>query len=128
MKLNVLEMCRKAFEEASSSIKVKMVDTEMELAFDAREDSVTTHPTKLVAKVEGIEKTDTEAIPPMDSSSLREVRVYVEGNMTCNVMIMVSPEDHGDFFVRHQDGPLVARRLRVDVEGVEGTVHLVGRS
>ena len=90
MKLNVLQMCRLAFDTTSKAIKVKLTDTEINLALNNKEDSIESHPAKLVVKVSGLEKTDTLAIPPMDCSSLREVKVYVEGTGTATTLVIVT--------------------------------------
>jgi len=121
------------FDEESNSTRVKLVDTQINMELDANDgDSVTSHPVKLTASALGCSSDDNgiDIIPPLDCSSLKEVRVSINGGGYINVM--VSPNDSGDFFylVGGHDETLqiCARRIKVKSVDAIGDVHLVGRS
>lgn len=126
------QIAQMTFDEPSKSNKVKLVDTQISMELDHKSDSVTCHPAKLMASAIGcdLEDAGTDVIPALDCSSLKEVRVDVEGSGSC--VILASPVDSGDFFYE-VGGPgqlhkICARRIKVLSQNVVGDVHLVGRS
>jgi len=129
MKLDLLNIFRKVYDQASETLSVKLKSNEFSIELDHRDgDSVTSHPEKLVVKVTGVDESDKDKviIPAMDCSSLRAIKVYSENG---TAIVEVSPEDQGDYFVKHDSNlPLVARRVRVRSINASGNVHLVGRS
>lgn len=118
-------------DEASNAKRVKMVGTEMSIELDHTDgDSVTAHPAKLSASSIGVEAADAgqEIIPPLDCSSIRHLRVDVEG--AGNVRVEVSSADQGDHWreVSSEEKDLCARRVRVICVDAVGNVHLVGKA
>lgn len=132
-KLDQTHIAQLSFDEDSRAMKVKIMDTEMNMELSAEAgDSVTSQPAKFMASAMGceIEDNGTDVIPAMPCSNLREVHVSIEG---CgSVDVFVSPLDSGDFFyaVGHSDSiiKICARRIKVKAYNVIGNVHLVGRS
>ena len=131
-KLDPNQITQAEHDEQSNARRVKLVSTEFNVNLDhADGDSVTTHPAKLVVKVEGVEASDAgkEIIPAMYCSSLRKLDVRVNGSGS--VEVLLSPEDKGDFFYKASKSDLdnlCARRVKVVSINAEGDVHLVGRS
>lgn len=120
------------FDEESLANKVKLTDTEINIELSHKKDSVIAHPAHLVVSALGCTPFDNgeTVIPALFCSSLREVRVDVDG--TGSIRIMASPTDKGDFFY-HVGGAgvvhkICARRIKVEAYEVKGDVHLVGRS
>jgi hypothetical protein len=132
-KFDPSQIAQMTFDELSKSNKVKLVDTEISMELDHKDgDSITSHPAKLLASAVGcdLEDAGSDVIPALDCSSLREIRVDVEGSGSC--VVLVSPIDQGDFFYE-VGGPgqlhkICARRIKVLSQNVIGDVHLVGRS
>lgn len=132
-KLDPTHITQMTYDENSEAVKVKIQDAEMSIELSANDgDSVTSHPVKLVASAMGCDITDNnmDVIPALDCSSLKEVRIDIEGTGTAQ--ILASPVDSGDFFyvvgpqaVTHR---ICARRIKVKSLDVVGNVHLVGRS
>lgn len=121
------------FDEDKWAVRTHIVDTEMSMELSADDgDSVIAEPTRLVASAIGCDASDnnSDVIPAMDCSKLREVHCSVEG--TGRVNILVSPVDSGDFFYKiGGEGDILkvcARRIKVQSFDVVGNVHLVGRS
>lgn len=121
-------------DEASNSKRVKITDTQINVELDHTDgDSITSHPAKLIASALGVVSPaddGSEIIPALDCSSLREVRVDINGAGT--VDIQVSPEDSGSYFYSIGGAgsiiPICARRIKVISTNANGDVHLVGRS
>ena len=120
-------------DEAANAKRVKITDTELSIELNhADGDSVTTHPAKLIVSVTGVEVTDngTEIIPPMDCSSLRQIKVDIDG--TGDVEVWVSPTDSGPFFYSIGNASTItdicARRIKIKSVDAIGDVHFVGRS
>lgn len=126
------QIAQMTFDEPSSSSRVKIVDSEMSMELNHEDgDSVNSHPVKLMASAMGCEgEQGQDVIPFLDCSSLREVRVDIDG--TGSIILFASPLDSGDFFYevggQDQTHKICARRIKVVSLGVNGDVHLVGRS
>jgi len=133
-KMDVTHIWRRVFDALSDALKVKVVDTALAIELDhADGDSVESHPAKLIASSLGVASPaddSTEIIPPLDCSSLRELRVDIDGSGS--VSILVSPVDSGSFFYSIGGAgstlPVCARRVKVVSVNANGDVHLVGRS
>jgi len=133
-KLDAVQIWKKVYDAIADAVKVKIVSTNLAIELDHTDgDSVESHPAKLVAASMGVTApTDngTDIIPALDCSSLREVRVDING--TGNLDIMVSPSDSGSYFYSVGGAgsiiPICARRIKVVSITVNGDVYLVGRS
>ena len=131
-KLDPVQIHQLTFDEESNAVKVKLLGTNIELELNAQDgDSVTAHPAKLTASAMGCELSDSDKdiIPALDCSSLKEIRVDING--LGSVSIAVSPVDKGDFFYSIGGAGKVysicARRVKVISINAVGDVHLVGR-
>jgi len=131
-KLDPNHITQLVYDEEASAYKVKLQDTEINLRLNKKEDHLTAHPAQLTISAIGCDLGDDhkEVIPAIDCSSLRQVRVDIEGHGT--VRILASPNDTGDYFyyvgVNGLIHDICARRLKVESLSVIGNVHLVGRS
>lgn len=132
-RLDPTQIAQMTYDEVSRATKVKLQDTEMNMELSADDgDSVLSEPVKLVTSAVGCDEADnnSDVIPALDCSKLREVHVSVEG--TGSVDVLLSPVDSGDFFYTagHADAiiKVCARRIKVKSNNVVGNVHLVGRS
>lgn len=132
-KLDPVQIQQLTYDEESNAIKVKLQGTTIELELNAQDgDSVTAHPAKLIASALGCEVSDhgNDVIPPLDCSSLNQIRVDVDGSGS--IQILVSPVDTGNFFYAVGGGgelhTICARRIKVKSLDAIGNVHLVGRS
>lgn len=132
-KLDPTHITQLTFDENAEAVKVKIEATEMNMELNHEDgDSVTAHPHKLSASAIGCDEADDSQviIPPQDCSSLKEIRLYVEG--TGEARIMISPADSGECWIdAGRDGEthqILARRVKVVSTDVRGNVHLVGRS
>lgn len=133
LKKDPIRIARDEHDPVSKAKKVKLVSTEIAIELDHNDgDSVTSHPEKLVVKVEGVDAGDNASVivPALDCSSLRQVRVDVDGSGS--VKVMVSPEDSGSYFYElGAQGNILdvcARRIKIESVDAVGDVYLVGRS
>lgn len=130
-KKDPIHIARDEHDDVEKAKRVKIVGTTFNMELNhADGDSVTSHPHKLVVKIEGLDATDngTEVMPPMDCSSLRKLSVRVDGSGS--VKVLLSPEDSGNFFYEATMGEIdiCARRVKIESVNAVGDVHLVGRS
>ena len=132
-KLDPVQMSRNVYDEDAKANRVKLTDTSIAMELDHKDgDSVTSHPAKLSASAISVVEADHDGdiIPPLDCSSIREVRVTIDGEGAVDVM--VSPTDSGPFFykvaIEDQTVQICARRIKVVSRHAVGDVHLVGRS
>lgn len=154
-KLDPSHISQITYDAVAKAVKVKIQDTEISMELNHQDgDSVTAHPAKLTASALGVIASvpevpadpmaepptelvpaivgdeNTDIIPALDCSSLKEVRVDVDGTGT--VKIWASPTDSGDFFYEVGAGgatlTICARRVKVECIDAVGDVHLVGRS
>lgn len=132
-KLDPSHIAQFAYDAVAEAVKVKLQDTEiaMELSH-ADGDSVTSHPAKLTASALGVASpanNGQDIIPALDCSSLKQVRVDING--TGAVVIQVSPNDSGSYFYSVGGAgsiiDICARRIKVVSTNAAGDVHLVGR-
>lgn len=130
--------------EASNAKRVIIVDTNMSLKLDHKEDSITTHSNKLVVSSIGITVEDSSIIPEMDCSSLKRVKLFVDvkkGSLNATITLEISPIDFGDVWFPCSEiycdntesliADICARRLRVTKDSDNGSaefdLHLVGQ-
>ena len=133
-KLDANQIAQYVYDSVTEAYKVKIQDTELSMELSAADgDNITAHPAKLTASALGVESPaddTTEIIPPLDCSSLREIRVDIDG--TGAVDIQVSPSDTGTFFYSVGGAAtnisIFARRVKVISTNADGDVHLIGRS
>lgn len=133
-KLDSTQIAQFTYDEVSEAVKVKLQDTEIAMELNAADgDNVTSHPAKLSASALGVASPaddGTEIIPPLDASSLSQVRVDIIG--TGNIIVQASPVDAGNVWYVVGAQALIhnvcARRVRVMSTDAAGDVHLVGRS
>lgn len=131
-KLDPNHITQLVFDEGASSYRVKLQDTEINLQLNKNKDHITTHPAQLFVSAIGCDLSNDgkDVIPSMDCSSLKQVRVDIEG--TGRISILASPVDKGDFYY-HVGGEgiihnICARRIKVVSQEAVGNVHLVGKS
>lgn len=132
-KSDPVHIIQAAYDEASQSIKTKLIPTEISLGISHTDgDTITSHPATLVVCAQGCSVSDNskQVIPPQDCSSLKNLRVDVDGSGT--VTVHVSPSDNGDCFYQvdcvGKVAEICGRRVKVMSVNVVGDVHLVGRS
>jgi len=133
IKKDTTHILRDEHDPVSKAKRVKITDTEMNMELNHLDgDSVTSHPAKLTASAIGVEVADAgqEVIPALDCSSLKQVRVDVDGSG--GVEVYVSPNDSGSFFIKVGTESMIidvcARRIKIVSVDAIGDVHLVGRS
>lgn len=124
--------------------RCKIVNTEFDLKLDSSDDSVTSHPDKLVVSSMGVIPEDNDVMPAMGCSSLKRVQLYVEvvsGLKECTIIVQISPLDSGDVWFDSFSltgaskcssiKDICARRIRVIQTESNATselnVHLVGQ-
>jgi len=143
-KKDPVRIVRDEHDSKHNAKRCRIVDTQFDLKFNHREDSVTAHPDTLTVTSMGVLPQDQEVVPSLPCSSLKRVQLFVElvsGLKDCTLTIQVSPVDQGDvwFDVSSLTGSqkcgsivdICARRIRVLQSQSNGNselnVHLVGQ-